>query len=182
MIGDFSVAKSSSMKLVLSCREEGWVEGESIMWRQSSWSWSCCTGFSIMRWLLLLLKVKYRAASSSFPSSLMTEGEVDGAKGNNSAISTSLLDFSFHASSSTMMPLRTPTSSHKRETMSTSQPGKRTVRTGPEGVAVREMGRSPKRERRWRSVRITERSLRARAKSMDKLSRRPRVLRVVVES
>ena len=65
--------------------------------------------------------------------------------------------------------------------MSASQPGKRTVRTGPEGVAVREMGRSPKRESRWRSVRMTERSLRARAKSMDKLSRRPRVLRVVVE-
>ena len=66
--------------------------------------------------------------------------------------------------------------------MSASQPGKRTVRTGPEGAVVRETGRSPKRERRWRSVRITERSLRARAKSMDKLSRRPRVLRVVVES
>ncbi len=66
--------------------------------------------------------------------------------------------------------------------MSASQPGKRTVRTGPAGVVMRVMGRSPKRERRWRSVRITERSLRARAKSMDRLSRKPRVLRVVEES
>ena len=145
------------------------------MCRQSSWS--CCTGFS-MRWLLS--RVKYRAASSS--SSLVIEGEVDGANGNSSAISTSLLPFSFHASSSTIMPLRTPTSSHRRETISASQPGKRTVRMGPDDLVVREMGRSPKRERRWRSVRITEKSLRARAKSTDKLSRRPSVLRVVVGS
>ena len=41
---------------------------------------------------------------------------------------------------------------------------------------VSEMGRSPKRERRLRSVTMVERSLRARAKSTDRLSRRLREL------
>lgn len=47
---------------------------------------------------------------------------------------------------------------------------------------VIEMGRSPKTERRRRSARIAERSLSARAKSMDRFSRRLRELRDVTSS
>ena len=109
-----------------------------------------------------------------------------GAKGKRSAISTS---FSAacpafptcavwcHPSSSTTTPRMTPASSQRRETRSASQPGKRTLRIGPVGVWVREMGRSPKAERARRSVRMRLRSWIARAKSEVRVERRSMSLR-----
>lgn len=99
------------------------------------------------------------------------------AKGNNSAISTSLS--SFHASSSRTTPRRTPTSSQRRPTASASQPAKRTESVGPAvSDLVKLMGRSPKVARRFRSVRTAQRSFKARAKSRLSVSKTPSVPRV----
>jgi len=58
-----------------------------------------------------------------------------------------------------------------------SQPGKRTLRMGPLGVGVREMGREPRAESRFRSARVRERVLSACAKSVESAQRRPSVPR-----
>ena len=109
-----------------------------------------------------------------------------GAKGKRSAISTSFSAWpAFPAcavcqpSSSIKRPRLTPTSSQRRDTRSASQPGKRTVRIGPGGVCVREMGRSPKVERARRSMRMRLRSWIARAKSDVRVERRSMSLREV---
>ena len=100
-----------------------------------------------------------------------------GAKGKRRAISTSFSAcpaFSpttpCQPSSSTTTPRLTPTSSHRRETRSASQPGKRTIRVGPVDEWAREMGRSPKVERARRSERMRLRSWTARAKSFARRS------------
>lgn len=69
-------------------------------------------------------------------------------------------------------------SSQRSDTVAASQPGKRTVRRGPLGVGVREMGREPRAERRVRSASVRERVLSAWAKSVESVGRRFSVLRV----
>ena len=110
-----------------------------------------------------------------------------GAKGKRSAISTSFSACPAfptcavcQPSSSTTTPRLTPTSSQRRHTRSASQPGKRTLRTGPLGVCVREMGRSPKVERARRSTRMRLRSWIARAKSDVRVERRSVAFRDVM--
>ena len=109
-----------------------------------------------------------------------------GAKGKRRAISTSFSAFPTcpmcQPSSSTTTPRFTLTSSQSRDTRSASQPGKRTLRIGPVGVWVREMGKSPKVERARRSMRMILRSWIARAKSDVRVERRLTSSRVVVSN
>ena len=106
-----------------------------------------------------------------------------GAKGKRRAISTSFSACAVcQPSSSTTTPRLTPTSSQSRETRSASQPGKRTIRTGPVGAWAMEMGRSPKAERARRSLRTRLRSWIARAKSEVRVERRSMSLRDVVSN